>query len=558
MHKHTKYSLILSAMLTLPILSSCVSEDFEPCQTEVDNSSTGYLRLTVTTTDTPFSRANPNGGEWGDGLEHGRGNENIIHNLSLFLYQDGGEGLDGEYIIRWSKYIDAATIAEENPNYPLDHIYTVEIPVEESTFITFAQSETKTYRLLVVANTSEDLTKIHGNSYINSICRDISYRRAWKDATTTIPSECDYFVLSSAFNGAKRNDEYKNDGKITVTNSEKDGKIFSSEVTLERVAARIDLRLTNDNITKDNEVRYTVEDTDNYLTILNAIPVNQMQQLSYLVKQVTDAPDDRYKWQTCGDEIINGTATPTNYVMSPAFSLKPDQDKLQYWYNNTRASKLREDKGLESLSPLTEGVVKTNFGIADDADYNRAIILTYANENTHPEDLQLTPTDAAAGYHPSDYLTGLLFRTQYHPAILHTDGKPDGATADYVDGQDFWLFRTVASEVKEKSNLYFASREALEEYVATLPARVSDKYETLHYPGGICYYNIWIKHANNGADPEQNYPMKYGIVRNNIYRVALNFQGIGQPTPEIREPYAVTSRIYVIKWNFRPQPEIIM
>ena len=52
--------------------------------------------------------------------------------------------------------------------------------------------------------------------------------------------------------------------------------------------------------------------------------------------------------------------------------------------------------------------------------------------------------------------------------------------------------------------------------------------------------------------------MKYGIVRNNIYRVALNFQGIGQPTPEIREPYAVTSRIYVIKWNFRPQPEIIM
>ncbi|MDE7509529.1 MAG: Mfa1 family fimbria major subunit [Muribaculaceae bacterium] len=556
MHKHSTYSLILSALLTLPWLSACVSEDMEPCPTEVADTSTGYLRLSVSTTGDAGSRANPEAGEWGDGPEHGRGNENIIHNLSLFLYRDGGEGLDGEYRVLWTKYVDAATVANANPDHPLDHIYTVSIPLPEADFNIFSLSENYTLRVLAVANAG-DLTATLGGLTINRICRDLEYGAAWKD--DEIPADCDYFVLSSAFNGAKRTATHTLDGKITFTKSEAQGRVFSGEVTLERVAARIDLRFNEENI-QDNTIRYYAGGTENYLTLLNAIPVNQMQQRSYLVKQVTDNPSDRYEWQSAADETVSG-GIPANYVLSPAFSKKATKDEdLTGWYGNSRASWLRtaDKNALATLSPMSTEVVGTTYTLEDDADYNRAIILTYANENTHPEDLQLTPTDAAAGYHPSDYLTGLLFRTQYHPAILHTDGNLDGEIREYKDGEDFWLFRTVASEVKEKSNLYFASRKALEEYVATLPAGVRDKYETLHYPGGICYYNIWIKHANNGADPEQNYPMKYGIVRNNIYRVALNFQGIGQPTPEIREPYAVTSRIYVIKWNFRPQPEIIM
>ena len=203
-----------------------------------------------------------------------------------------------------------------------------------------------------------------------------------------------------------------------------------------------------------------------------------------------------------------------------------------------------------------------SFGDSFNADNGKAITITYAQENTHHESIQVTRTEGENSYPASDYLTGLLFRAQYKPGKVFTSGNiaADDASKSYTTGDDFWLFRYVGnehegSEVAEKYNLYFASEESLNEYIATLPA--GGEYETAKYTKGICYYNIWIKHANiDGSD--ENFPMKYGIVRNNIYRISLEFNGIGQPTPEITEPYNITSRIFVVKWNFRPQDEIVM
>lgn len=572
MHKHSTYSLILSALLTLPILSACVSEGLEPCPAEVAESAPGYLRLAVSTSANASSRANPTGGEEGDGREHGGRNENTIHNLTIFLYQDGGEGLDGDYEIQWSKYIKPLTdddievdmvTDDRNPASPYDRIFDVRIPLKEEDLLSFRKSSNKTLRLLVIANAG-DLTDQFARHTINEICKEVSYGNAdaWKD-NDQIPGNADYFVMSPAFNGAKRNDNKKNDGVTTMTSSS-DGTIYSAEVTLERVAARIDLRLKTTNIidgkvvyTVDEERAYTGGKEHNTLTILNAIPVNLMQKHSYLVKQVTSDLTTTGTLLTAADEKMDVNGVPTNYVITPDFSNKPYNQNLSDLYGpTTSASNLRNlyQTGFENLYPLNSEIVGEAFQFEGANENERAIILTYANENTHPQNIQVTTTDNGVTTHPSDYLTGLLFRTQYHPATLHTDGNLDGATAEYEDGDDFWLFRTVSTEVKEATNIYFASQEALDAYVATLPA--GGKYETVKYANGICYYNVWIRHAN--IDDNSDIPMKYGIVRNNIYRVQLVFHGIGQPRPEIREPYAVTPRIYVIKWNFRPQPEIVM
>lgn len=564
MHTHSIYRLILSALLMLPMLTSCVSERMEPDSEPMNQEAPGYLQLRVSTADSPDSRANPTGGEEGDGREHGGRNENTIHDLTLFLYADAGEGLDGAYPVKWSRYVSSADIAEDNPDLPLDRIYNIRIPLQETDFPAFRVSGNQTVRILAVANAS-DLTSECAASNINEICRRTSYGNAdaWADSDDGIPGNADRFVMSSAFNGAKRNDSHKKDGMITATSSSADGTVYSGEVTLERVAARIDLRLTTDNI-KEGKIVYTVDKSTTYpegishntLTILNAIPVNLMKDHSYLVKQLADI-ETTTNLRAAADETTDSRGVPTNYVITPDFPDKPDASRRNEWFGTSSAASLCSSSAnsLASLFPLTEDIVGSAFRFEGGAESDRAIILTYANENTHPESLQSTSEDGGETLYPSDYLTGLLFRTQFHPATLYTKGDLS-ETTDYNDGDYFYLFRTVETEVKESKNLYFSSREARNDYIKTLPA--GGKYETADYPGGICYYNIWIRHANIQSDPEENFPMKWGIVRNNIYRVTLNFLGVGQPKPEIREPYAVTSRIYVIKWNFRPQPEIIM
>ena len=555
-------------MLCLPLVASCINDKLEPCQPEISDIA-GYLQLTVTTAGDRGTRANPTGGELGDGYEHGLENENTIHNLTIFLYRDGNIGLDGNYKIEWYKYVDAVTVNSNEPEYPYDRIYNVRIPLTQDDFTVLKTTSGEVPRVAVVANAGDLTERVELYNYnINNICRYRGYGNAWKEGETAGTS--DYFVMSSAFNGSRRNDSHMKDGRIYELSNSTEGKVFTCEVTLERVAARIDLQYSGDEEynEENGQLTYKVKDVNHTVTLTNTIPVNLMQNNSYLVKRLSDGKDVTASSNLfcAADESVIGNI-PNNYVISPNFFDKPNEAKLDEWYGDSRASRLRnlgEEDIVNECSMDSYGPSITVMSDWNQPTNDKAIIITYANENTHPEELQVTKYEddgTTVATRPSDYLTGLLFRAQYHPEKVYTSGAigNEAPSEKYTDGDDFWLFRTVGANntnvVEEKYNIYFASENALNEYVATLPA--GGRYETVHYPGGICYYNVWIKHANID-DSDENFPMKYGIVRNNIYRISLNFNGIGQPTPEITEPRNVTSRIYVIKWNFRPQDPIIM
>ncbi len=515
-----------------------------------------YLELAVSTDGGyAYTRANPTGGENGDGLEHGRGNENKIHNLSVFVYIDEGEGLDGDYDFIWSRYADDQTISENNPDLPYDCIYYVKMPIDQQDMAKFEAQANGQPRAVVVANAGNI-----SNSF--SSTTDLRTSTAYEGAWTESNGIADNFVMATAFNGAKKTNNLGADDGIITVKSDKDGEMkYDCRVSLERIAARIDIEVTDDNIKGtpgSRYLEYKVKDTEHTLKLTNAIPVNMMQERSFLLKHVSDGADNTSSgWLCGGDETISGQR-PTNYVMTPSFSLKPNAEKVSGWYGATSAAELRKKdaeslENLKSLSVVDDAFVAKAFQYDGAAANRKSIILTYANENTHPMEIQTSGENHKA----SDYLTGLLLRAQYHPAILYTSGQvgPGAPSKSYSDGEDFWLFRTVGDEVSESANLYFSSSEALNEYIASLPG--GGKYETQLYIGGICYYNVWIKHANVD-DSDENYPMKYGIVRNNIYRLSFSFSGIGQPTPDLTEPYNVTFRVYVKKWNFRVQPEIIM
>lgn len=554
---------ILNILLLLPLVvaAACSNNDPDVPDSPPEQEVAGYLQLAVSTSGSSAnSRSNPSGGENGDGLEHGRNNENKIYNLSIFVYRDLGEGLDGDYSFVWTRDVDEQTILESNPDLPYDHIYTVKIPLLKDDIGKLRLSSIYTLRAVVVANSYNNLSELY------STTSDLRTSRAYGDAWRGSPAaNADYFVMSSAFNGAKNSNR---DGRVAVTGQNTtDATIFSCQVSLERVAARLDFQVTNENIgDSSNGLLYNVINTNHRVRLTNIIPVNLMKTNSYLIKHVStnagtvdELKSD--KWLAAGDETISG-GIPTNYVVSPGFFMKPGEEITHEYSNPAAELRKKSDGELSALGRLSPEFLATAYRFDGAAENERTIVLTYANENTCHKTVQEIHEADGTKYLPSDYLTGLLFRAKYYPGKVYTTGATgDGAlSAEYVEGNDFWLFRRLAVEgVSEAGNLYFQTEEALNAYVAANTAALEEgiDYRTAKYTGGVCYYNVWLKHANINTD--DNIPMMYGIVRNNIYRLQVSFSNIGLPTPEIEEPHRLIDFVIdVVPWVFGGKVHIPM
>lgn len=92
----------------------------------------------------------------------------------------------------------------------------------------------------------------------------------------------------------------------------------------------------------------------------------------------------------------------------------------------------------------------------------------------------------------------------------------------------------------------------------------------IHYygPNHTCYYQYWIRHANNG-DPNKMGVMEFCIVRNNIYQLAVTgVSGLGMPNPyddentpdEGQDPkgYYLKVNLFVKDWVVRKNNNIIL
>ena len=280
------------------------------------------------------------------------------------------------------------------------------------------------------------------------------------------------------------------------------------------------------------------------------IPVNLMQQSSYMIKRVTADADITSTVQYGAKERTAADGTPENYVVEPHTLEKTgsvNDGQLDDWYGNTRAQKVYTNPtsylsatGIASYS----GTETAKTGLGD--NFTHIMTLAYTNENTQDKDHQST-----------DFITGLLLRAVYEPAKVYTD--KDCTTeytpmTDYATGHTFWRYCPTRTEMREADCLYFSNQAAAEGYRAAHP---SDMAEITEFTDGVCYYNVWLRHANIDSDPHLPFPMEYGIVRNNIYRVGLSkVTGPGTPTPDLKAPDHLYLRIFVREWNLRKQPTI--
>lgn len=512
------FRFAILALLPL-LLCNCSDRGEEPVADPEEAAGT-FLRLTLAVKNNPQARVTPPAGEDGDGREDGINNENILNNIAVFIYDDGGDGLDSDPStpIIASGYTANTMISENNGEW------FCTVPLKD-------YKPANTHRAVVVANAGDITSTIKNLADL----RKPHDGKAWKPATKI--SATSNFLMASAFNGAKRPAD--DDGRVRIMHTDKgsvDNPNFAASVSLERVAARIDIAYPS-GFNATSGLSYKVKSNKgSTLFITSVLPINLMQQASYTLKHVTEGFDTS-SLLVCGDETAGPDNVATNYVIDPLTLSKTAQTAsptLAEWYGTTAAHLIRNNS--DAFGSAIQ--INTLYSEAKDVpkptdENNKFVIISYANENT------LLPEA-----HSSRFITGLAFKAIYRPMIYHNIDLTNPKQA-VIAGETFFAYRKGGQEMGEDYTIYFASRELAEQYKALHPEHLATIQE---YPGGICYYNLWIRHAGDLC----------AIVRNNIYRISLSFTGPGTPTPELTEPQNVQSTIFVRHWNFRPQSEILM
>lgn len=661
-------AMMLTALL-LPALCVCCADDI-PSSPGAEDDGPG-LWMSIRVSMPAATRSNPSGGENGDGLEPGIWYENDINNLNLFIYHDdANEPAEIEEAERGALNAPADT--------PVRHIYLDENKLNKILYSSSASASSVDYdyRFLIpneevptdgdiviaVANMGDmsdqsdqsdqsdlsdqsdqsdqsDLSDMSDRIVLSDYhlslgqLRDMIIEKSWTPGAT-IPA-CTGFVMSNAYN----NHSSKAYNRIRVNDGTTGDRLntgtkefpFTAQIALERAAARIELMYDADALkvpgndadaSADNRVLvYNVTGSDGVIatvSITHVVPVNVMQQGSFLLKHLTATttlsswPSDisaihagvsAQSWPTslplymARDESVSD-GVPTNYVVEPSTATKANlllalsqsesatekanpltsvsQGVIKGWYGATATSAI-ESAGASAFTDARRiaPIIANGSLTVSEGDWKKSMVICYAEENTHPvlSSLLTTEPDANGDLY-RHFATGLLFRAIYCPKTVYsgieetTDKEGKEITAlvvdtDYSYGKTFWRYAPTRLNAQNESTcLYFKTEAAALAYAALNP---DDLAEISEFKNGECYYNLWLRHANltdkdNAGSSlyHRPMPMEFATVRNNIYRVGISFSGAGNPTLEIREPHNIRPRIFVRKWNPRPQPGIIL
>lgn len=491
--------------------TSCSDNETPQPIPPAQDSKEGVLALLINVPSTTSRAGIANGYDY----EDGKPNENAIHDLYILFYNNA-DGLNGNADINYRVYVPEGMLDATSGNNSVMCL----IPIDKVP----ASGD----RVVVLANMG-----IPDGIATLADLRDYIATATWRNSGSL--SATSHFAMSSAYN---------NDGYITH-DAEIENR-WNTSVTVERLAARIDLWFDDENITEEHDVLAYTTSSGNTVKITDVLPVNVNSNPTYALKHFTDQtdPDNFSRLVVNSFEYLGSNNLPANYVVEPATTAKNDGTAdLDALYGNSRADYIRTNYAELFGTPTS---LKTF--LADNALYtatpgdshSTALIISYANENTQHKDAS-----------DSRHITGLVLKASYIPkSVLGADGSAH----EYAEGSDIVRCRVFSTD--QVDEYLFDSEEALQAWLAANPGQT---YISETYPGGVCYYNIWLRHRLDAqTGPSTTFRMKYATVRNHIYRIAFNFSGIGTPEPTVTEPENVSAIIFVRQWNFRRLDTIIM
>ncbi len=421
------------------------------------------LRITSATDSSAGTRATPTGGENGDGRENGltaSDDEVDITSVIAFFYKNEDvDASNGNAALG----INGNT---NNPGLEVTPVYFTDMqsttsgsdPVDK--VVTTEQQSlslaTDTYRVLAVANPSDDLLKfaMDGDTPKTGITlgelRDFidltSDGKAWKETASGTSTNYTNFVMSSEF-----------ESEVDLSQTDNGGA--TAEVTVERVAARVDYYGKSSTFTigaVTTGVIYDEEYKDATVTIQGAALINVLNSGSYLFKRVTAntySKTDEPTINSSSDVNYLGKETPTeggvatNYVLDPWTTGKTTTgtigssgnivdadgnhltyDETNYSYYSGEASQAQQDPSYWATL-ITKGE-KNQILLSD--NFTR---LGYALENT-----------TFAPYTSKQYSTGVVFKALFDPSSItatNTFINSCYSSYEYKSGNTFFKYNDV-------------------------------------------------------------------------------------------------------------------
>lgn len=535
----------------------------------------GGNRLTIRLAVNEGTRANPVPGDDGDGREYGSNKESAVSDLNIFIYnQPGGlKSVTSETVVK--KHLHATEVNQLMTNTGrYDKVYEVDLDKEDY------EVETNDH-ILLLANYGKKIEGVAEGTATVSDLANMIFTSTW--TANANPYECEKFLMANAKD---------NDGMIIVDPN--DGTRFGCTVDIERMSSRIDWMFNTGNLPgsgdKEGCLVYPVvnydgssSSTGSKIYMEKILPVNTVMPGEgnaedrgvYMLKHLTKEDNNSFALKDlvwCQSEGAQGVV-PTRYVAEPRSAKKTDTPlwaNLTAWYGASAALTLLADNNYVSAFENDAITVYDRYELGKDlavnesnyGNYNKYMTLTYCHENTQPSDLHL-----------ADYITGLAMQCTFRPGTVYsgynaTTGLVENTS--YETGRTFWRFTPVKRNMKETEAVYFDNETTANAYSQAFKAN-ENGLNPDDVPGVIerfddarCYYNVWLRHANtdtfnNGwdsTDPHETFPMEFGIVRNNIYRIGVSFTGPGSSNLTLREPWNVRFRIFVRKWHIREFPEV--
>lgn len=482
--------------------------------------------------------SNPTGGENGDGWRVGRYNENNIYDVYLYKYSsaDGINASDDTpaTLLAYEKGVNfkpAPGDADSEGNIVKDVTFDVG---------NYTYKVTNNDHYIVAVNTemmgmNPTLGQLR-NGLITHTCRQEG----------TLMKDYDRFTMANAHDSQFMGGEGSKANPYVV------------KVDVERTTARLDFAYSTAAMTAGkfrieggNYIYKALEaDNNDEVCLTHVRATNIMQAPSYLIKRLAASESEAPIY------VADETNPATKYVVEPTTWSKTIEDaemgklNFSYWFNNSWY--LHAVNTYNSLSEpwfrpedrvhVGSGDAFTDGTSLDETDHDwQFYVLDYANENTMLAEQTL--------HH---YTTGLILKATYMPEKVYkaVDTGTGTLTLDaaYTNGKTFWRWH----DVDTNKDIFFSNEAAANAYQSLHP-------HSLVYPytDGQCYYNVWLRHENIESDPTTTM-MEFGIVRNNIYRVCVEFTGVGMPDvpDDMTTPENIRMFIYVRKWNLIEHPAI--
>lgn len=336
-----------------------------------------YIRLTISTGGEMGTKANPTGGEDGDGREPGETFENAVNDLYLFFYQVGEGVTDGVNA-------DASTPIVAYKYFTINNDYT-----QNGTNISTAPVEIdglnvgQTYHVLVATNVGQDLP-LEGTDMTLGTLRDYWIKTAWNtstDGTTTTYSD---FVMTN-----------ESDASFTIENNTSPANPTTVTVEVERLAARVDYLAPG---SANKPFVYETTDGTGTATIEGAALVNKYKSGTYLLKR--SAPSNNLTLITY---LADETEDNDYYVLDPKTISGKSSVDFDFYYPTYNAwDGLTWNKPSEDITSTTDG---DTYGFLD-----------YTQEN-------IMQVGSGTNWLRQG-VTGIVFKAKFEPKglTLGTDG----------------------------------------------------------------------------------------------------------------------------------------